>query len=106
MMRSGRIIPLLSLAGAFAIIGALLAPLRTTPRASAATLSATLSPMPVNLPPLDYAPVRKYLDAHCIECHGDKLQKGDITLNHYPDTASVLKGRKVFEDVLEKIRAG
>ncbi|HWE03509.1 MAG TPA: DUF1592 domain-containing protein [Tepidisphaeraceae bacterium] len=54
----------------------------------------------------DGAIVDAYLKTHCIECHNAKVQKGDISLHLYHDEASVLKDRKVFEDVLEKVRAG
>lgn len=104
MMRSGRVIPLFCLVGALGVAAALVAPTRVMPTAVGASVAA--APAAVNLPPLDFAPVKRFLDAHCIECHGEKLQKGDVTLNNYPNEASVLKDREVFEDVLEKLRAG
>jgi hypothetical protein len=56
--------------------------------------------------PADGAFVDAYLKAHCIECHNEKVQKGDTTLSIYHNEASILKGRQVFEDVIEKVRAG
>ena len=53
-----------------------------------------------------YAPIEAYLKAHCLECHNEKVQKGDLALHLYHDEASVLRDRKVFEDVLEKVHAG
>jgi hypothetical protein len=66
---------------------------------------AAPAPVPA-LNPADGAFVDAYLKAHCIECHNAKVQKGDISLHIYHDEASVLKDRKVFENVLEKVRAG
>ena len=74
------------------------------------TRPVTVSAAPVVSAPekinVDSAPVEAFLKANCVECHGPDKQKGDITLHTYHDAASVVKDRKVWETVLEKVRAG
>jgi hypothetical protein len=47
-----------------------------------------------------------FLEKHCITCHGDKKPKGNLNLVKYHDDATILEGRKVWEAVVEKVRAG
>lgn len=56
--------------------------------------------------PASFAPVESFLKTNCVECHGPTKQKADLTLAVYHDEASVLKDRKVWEDVLEKLQSG
>ncbi|HZL37692.1 MAG TPA: DUF1592 domain-containing protein [Tepidisphaeraceae bacterium] len=56
--------------------------------------------------PADYARIHTFLQAHCIECHGPTKQKGDLALHVYKDVKSIVKDRKVWEKVLEKVRGG
>ncbi|HET6248577.1 MAG TPA: DUF1592 domain-containing protein [Tepidisphaeraceae bacterium] len=69
-------------------------------------LVSAAPPTPAETIKVDYAPVEAFLKANCIECHGPTKQKGDITLHTYHDVDSVIKDRKVWQTVLEKIRAG
>jgi hypothetical protein len=69
-------------------------------RASAAT---TAIPAPA---PASFAAIEAFLKTNCIECHGPTKQKGDVTLHIYHNEASVLKDRRVWETVLEKLQAG
>src|SRR5580704_5192456 len=68
--------------------------------------SISVAAAPVAPPSGDFAPIAAFLQAHCLECHNDKKHKGDISLEIYHDRASVLAGREVFEQVLEKLDAG
>lgn len=52
------------------------------------------------------AQIQSFLQAHCIECHGPKKQKGDLVLDVYHDEKSILKDRKVWDKVVEKVRGG
>src|SRR3954471_21033685 len=54
----------------------------------------------------DFAQVESFLKAHCIDCHGEKTQKGDVALHTFHDPASVVKARDTWETVLEKVRNG
>jgi mono/diheme cytochrome c family protein len=50
--------------------------------------------------------VEAFLKTHCIECHGGKSKKADLTLNVYHDEPSILQDRKVWERALEMVREG
>ena len=41
-----------------------------------------------------------FFDKHCVECHGDKVQKGELNLQPLKTTASLLKERKLWVSVL------
>lgn len=47
-----------------------------------------------------------FLTKHCIKCHGADMPKADLSLHAFKDAASVLKGRKRWETVLEMVEAG
>ena len=47
-----------------------------------------------------------FLTKHCYACHGNGKSKGDLTLDTDRDEQAVEKNRKVWENVLEMIRAG
>jgi hypothetical protein len=47
-----------------------------------------------------------FLAKHCTHCHGDAKPKADLNLAKYHDGTDILKGRKVWESVLEKVRSG
>src|SRR6185437_12367716 len=57
-------------------------------------------------PAPSFAPIEQFVKTNCVECHGATKQKGEITLHTYHDEASVLKDRKTWEAVLEKIQSG
>src|SRR4051812_38417045 len=64
---------------------------------AAVTVPATDSPA---------AFIQTFLKANCLECHGEKVQKGDLSLHTYTDEKSILKNHEVWEDVLEQVRSG
>jgi mono/diheme cytochrome c family protein len=47
-----------------------------------------------------------FVEKHCLHCHGDKKPKGDLDLHRYRDATAVLKDRKVWQAVLDRVRAG
>jgi hypothetical protein len=47
-----------------------------------------------------------FLQKYCLACHGDKKPKADLSLQTYRDEDSVLRGRKTFATVLERLHAG
>jgi hypothetical protein len=50
------------------------------------------------------AEVSPLLAKYCINCHSGAKPKGSLDLNKYSDTASVLKGRKVWERLLDALQ--
>jgi hypothetical protein len=49
---------------------------------------------------------RGFVEKHCLKCHGEKNPKADLSLAAYRDEASVLKGRKVWQNVLQMVQSG
>lgn len=47
-----------------------------------------------------------FLEKHCVHCHGEKVKRADLTLHTYRDELSVLKGRKVWQNVLHMVSSG
>jgi mono/diheme cytochrome c family protein len=47
-----------------------------------------------------------FVQKHCVHCHGEKTQKADLALHAYKDEASVLQGRKVWQNVLKMVQGG
>ena len=47
-----------------------------------------------------------FIEKHCVQCHGEKAQKADLTLHKYKDELSVLKARKVWTNVLHMVHMG
>ena len=41
---------------------------------------------------------------YCFDCHGDGVKKGDLTLDVFTNTPSVLADRKVWEHVLQNLK--
>jgi hypothetical protein len=55
----------------------------------------------------DFDRVRvEFLQKHCLSCHGAQVHKGRLDLHAYHDAASVLKDRKTWERVVNRVRAG
>jgi len=44
-----------------------------------------------------------FVEKHCLQCHGEKTAKADLTLHKYRDELSVLKARKVWTNVLHMV---
>lgn len=55
--------------------------------------------------PAAFAPIQSFLQNHCVECHGPKTSKADLTLHVYKTPALVLQDRKIWETVLERVDA-
>jgi hypothetical protein len=49
---------------------------------------------------------RPFLEQHCLSCHGGKEPKAELSLESYNDGLSVVRGRKVWDNVLKMIAAG
>ena len=47
-----------------------------------------------------------FLTKHCLQCHGPKKQRADLGLHVFKDAASILKQRKVWQNVLQMVNAG
>jgi hypothetical protein len=47
-----------------------------------------------------------FVEKHCVNCHGEKKQKGEVTLHVFKDEASILKARKMWVRVLDQLHAG
>jgi hypothetical protein len=53
-----------------------------------------------------FATIQEFVKTHCIECHGPKTSKADLTLHVYTNQTLILQDRKIWEDVLERVEAG
>jgi hypothetical protein len=47
-----------------------------------------------------------FVEKHCVNCHGEKKQNGEVTLHVFKDEASILKARKLWVRVLDQLHAG
>ncbi|QDU29215.1 Planctomycete cytochrome C [Anatilimnocola aggregata] len=47
-----------------------------------------------------------YVNKNCLHCHGEKEGKADVRLHSYKDELSIVKGRKVWEHVVDMVEAG
>ena len=47
-----------------------------------------------------------FVEKHCVDCHGEKKQKGDVSLHVFKDDESILKAHTVWLTVVEKVRSG
>lgn len=50
--------------------------------------------------------VQAFVAKHCVSCHNDKDKKADLSLTGYADGAAMLRGRKVWDNVLDMVGAG
>ena len=50
--------------------------------------------------------IKPLLSRYCYNCHGEKKQKGDLSLQAFQDEAAVLANRKIWEKVLHHLRTG
>lgn len=57
-------------------------------------------------PPNFTADGRAFLEKHCLKCHGGADPKGELSLDGFRDTTSVVRQRKVWNNVLKVIRTG
>ncbi|MBM3996840.1 MAG: DUF1592 domain-containing protein [Planctomycetes bacterium] len=47
-----------------------------------------------------------FVEKHCVQCHGEKKPKGDLSLRTFKDDDSILKAHKTWLAVVEKVRSG
>ena len=47
-----------------------------------------------------------FLKKNCLGCHGEKVQEADLSLYTYRDAASILKDRKVWQNVIQMVKSG
>ncbi len=57
-------------------------------------------------PSPEFAKVDSFIKQHCLSCHGEKDPKAGLSLHKFTDEASVIKGRKVWENVVQMVEAG
>src|SRR5688572_1968357 len=50
--------------------------------------------------------VAPFLNKYCVTCHGPEKAKADLVLHTYKDSKSLLKGRKVWDNVLHMVNGG
>ncbi len=97
MMRLRRTLPFLWLVSAALGLGAVLA-VRVAPRAPAAAPPA---------PPDAFAKKGvAFLEKHCLACHNAKLRRADLSLDAFRTEASLLAGRKTWQNVVQMVRSG
>src|SRR5205823_2659986 len=47
-----------------------------------------------------------FLAKHCLQCHGEKVKRADLTLHTFRDDTAILKNRKTFQTVLQMLTSG
>jgi hypothetical protein len=76
------------------------------------TLVCADEPAAAGAPAADKPPVTfekdvlPFLKAHCYHCHGNGKQEAELSLDKYQDDESVLRDRKVWENVQHMLRVG
>ncbi len=73
---------------------------------SAALRGAVSAPATEQSPASFRRDVVPFLKQHCYRCHGNGKDRGDLALDKYTDDESILKDRKVWENVLHVVRTG
>ena len=70
----------------------------------------TSDPAPAQAPAAKSDDVKKiivpFVTKHCVACHGPTKKKADLALHVFTDSASILKGRKTWNAVLNQLHAG
>jgi len=60
-----------------------------------------------DVPMPDFArDARPFLEKHCLDCHGGKEPKAELTLDSFRDSMSVVRQRKVWDNVLKMVSSG
>ena len=55
----------------------------------------------------DFAKVgRPFLERHCIKCHSGQEPKGEVSLDGFRDSSSLVRDRKTWDKVLKMVRSG
>src|SRR5581483_6343901 len=69
-----------------------------------------LAPRPASAQPVTKGDFEKvvapFLAKHCVACHGPTKKKADLALHGYKDDKSLLKDRKVWQNVVQLVNAG
>ena len=47
-----------------------------------------------------------FLEKHCVACHGAEKQKAGLTLHQFRDDLSVLRARRTWEQIIERVEEG
>ncbi|WP_254508791.1 DUF1592 domain-containing protein [Anatilimnocola floriformis] len=47
-----------------------------------------------------------YAEKNCLKCHGEKEAKADVALHKFKNELDIIKGRKVWESVVDMVEAG
>ena len=54
----------------------------------------------------EFAKIDAFLKQHCVSCHGESEPKAGLKLHVFKDEGSVIRGRKVWDGVVQMIEAG
>jgi len=46
-----------------------------------------------------------FVEKHCVQCHGEKKPKGDLSLHGFKDDESILKSHTIWLTAVEKVRS-
>jgi hypothetical protein len=52
------------------------------------------------------AQVVGFVQKHCINCHNEKTKRADLSLSGYTDAASIVKDRRVWQNVFDQVHQG
>lgn len=70
-------------------------------------LAAAAGPRANRAAETDYqAAIKPILSNYCYDCHGDGMDKGKVTLDHFKSDAEVLDADQLWLKVLKNVRAG
>src|SRR5687768_9386989 len=72
-------------------------------RSEESSSSASEAPTPVATFDKDLLP---FLKSHCFHCHGNGKAEADLALDRFKDGESVLKDRKLWDNVAHMVRSG
>ncbi len=71
-----------------------------------ALLGASMS-VAAETPPPDFGDTgRAFIEKHCLKCHSGNEPKGELSLEPFRDSSSVVKQRKIWNNVLRMIATG
>jgi len=78
----------------------------THPHAKTASAAEQPAKEPVPANPEVATGIVPFVEKHCVQCHGEKKPKGDLSLHTFKDDESILKANKIWLTVVEKVRSG
>ncbi len=47
-----------------------------------------------------------FLEKHCLRCHGEKVKRAELSLHQFKDEDSILKHRKLWQNVMNVVKSG